>query len=72
MSQTLDPLAFLWREMEEAIDSEATDLVSNKGILTSLVTISKAADDTQLQSQSPLHVGILSMEQRVERLVSGT
>ena len=45
MSQRADPLTFLWQEMEEAMGSDAVGSVSDQGVYTGPILISKAADD---------------------------
>ena len=60
------------REMEEALGSDAVLSVSRPAVLSGPVSLSEAADDAQLRLQSPLHADILSMEQRVDRIISGT
>ena len=72
MSYRADPEAFLVREMEEALDPDVVLSVSRSAVLSGPVSLSEAADDAQLRLQSPLHAGILSMEQHVDRIVSGT
>ena len=67
-----DPLAVLWDEMEDAMGSEVVSSVSDQGVFTGPVLVSEAADDAQLRPQSPLHTGILSMEQYVDRIISET
>ena len=62
MSYRADPEAFLVREMEDAMGSEAVSSVSDQGIFTGPVLVSEAADDAQLRLQSPLHADILSMK----------
>ena len=51
--------------------SEAVSSVSDQ-VFTGPVLVSEAADDAQLRPQSYLHTGILSMEQYVDRIASGT
>ena len=72
MSYQADPEAFLSREMEEALGPDAVLSVSRPAVSSGPVSLSEAADDAQLRLQSPLHAGILSMEQHVDRIVSGT
>ena len=72
MSYRADPEAFLVREMEEALGPDAVLSVSRPAVLSGPVSLSEAADDAQLRLQSPLHAGILSMEQHVFCIVSGT
>ena len=62
----------LWDEIEDSIGSEAVSSVSDQRVFTCPVLVSEAADDAQLRPQSPLHTGILSMEQYVDRIVSET
>ena len=71
ISHIADPLAFLWMEMEEAMGSAAVHSVSRSVPSTGPVTISEVADDAQLRTQPHLHADILSMEQHVDRIVSG-
>ena len=60
------------REMEEALGHDAVLSVSRPAVSSGPVSLSEAADDAQLWLQSPLHAGILSIEQRVDCNVSGT
>ena len=52
--------------------SDVVGSVSDQGVYTGPVLVSKAANDAQLQPQSPLHIVVLSMEQYVDHIVSGT
>ena len=72
MSYRADPEACLLREMEEALGPDAVRSVSRPAVLSSPAYLSKAANDAQLRPQSYLHTGILSMEQDVDRIASGT
>ena len=52
--------------------SEAVDLISHHKVFTGSILVFEGVDDAQLPPQSSLHTGILSMEQHVDRIVSGT
>ena len=58
--------------MEEALGPFAVRSVSRPAVLSGPAFYSEAADDAQLRPQSYLHTGILSMEQYVDRIASGT